>query len=52
MLTVGLYYDKLLKGDPRLAIVLAGVCLILGAVACLFITKEVEAAAPLQKAES
>jgi maltose/moltooligosaccharide transporter len=45
MLTVGLYYDKLLGGDPRLAIALAGVCLVLGAVACLFITKEVEAGA-------
>ncbi len=44
MLTVGLYYDKLLGGDARNAIVLAGVCLILGAVACLFITKDVETA--------
>jgi maltose/moltooligosaccharide transporter len=45
MLTVGLYYDKLLGGDPRLAIALAGVCLVLGAVASLFISKEVEARA-------
>jgi maltose/moltooligosaccharide transporter len=43
MLTVGLYYDQLLGGDARNAIVLAGGCLILGAVACLFISKDVEA---------
>jgi len=42
MLTLGFYYDSLLKGDPRNAIVLAGVCLVLGAAACLFISKEVE----------
>ena len=42
MVTVGRYYDTLLKGDPRNAIALAGICLILGAVACLFISKEVE----------
>lgn len=42
MLTVGFYYDKLLGGDARNALVLAGICLILGAVACLFISKEVE----------
>lgn len=42
MLTVGLYYDKLLGGDARNAIVLAGICLLLGALACLFISKDVE----------
>lgn len=42
MLTVGFYYDKLLGGDARNAIVLAGICLILGAIACLFISKDVE----------
>lgn len=44
MLTVGFYYDTLLGGDARNALVLAGICLILGAVACLFISKEVETA--------
>ena len=42
MLTVGFFYDSLLGGDARNALVLAGICLILGAVACLFITKDVE----------
>ena len=42
MLTVGFYYKTLLGGDPRNAIVLAGICLILGAIACQFISKEVE----------
>jgi hypothetical protein len=32
----------LLGGDARNALVLAGICLILGAVACLFISKDVE----------
>ena len=41
-LTAGLYYDTLLKGDPRNALVLCGICFIAGAVACLFITKDVE----------
>lgn len=42
MLTVGFYYDKLLGGDARNALVLCGICLILGAIACFFIPKEVE----------
>ena len=42
MLSIGRYYDSLLKGDPRNAIALAGICLILGAIACFFIPKEVE----------
>jgi maltose/moltooligosaccharide transporter len=42
MVTIGSYYDSLLKGDPRNAIALAGICLILGAIACLFISKEAE----------
>jgi maltose/moltooligosaccharide transporter len=41
-LTAGLYYDTLLKGDPRNALVLCGICFILAAVACMFITKDVE----------
>jgi maltose/moltooligosaccharide transporter len=41
-LSVGYYYDSLLKGDPRNALVLAGICLILGAIACLFISKSVD----------
>ena len=44
MLTVGLYYDKLLGGDARNAVALAGVCLLLGAVACFFISRDVETA--------
>ncbi len=42
MLTVGFYYKSLLGDDPRNAIVLAGICLLLGAGACLFISKDVE----------
>lgn len=42
MLTLGRFYDSLLKGDPRNALALAGICLILGAAACLFISKDVE----------
>ncbi len=45
MLTVGFYYKTLLGDDPRNALVLAGICLMLGAVACLFISKDVEPAA-------
>lgn len=41
-LTAGLYYDTLLKGDPRNALVLCGICFILAAIACVFITKDVE----------
>jgi maltose/moltooligosaccharide transporter len=41
-LTVGFYYDTLLKGDPRNALVLCGICFILAAVCCLFIPKTVE----------
>lgn len=42
MVTIGRYYDSLLSGDPRNAIALAGICLILGALACFLIPKEVE----------
>ena len=42
MVTVGLFYDTLLGGDARNALVLCGICLLLGAVCCLFITKDVE----------
>ncbi|MGB7207805.1 MAG: MFS transporter [Pyrinomonadaceae bacterium] len=41
-LTAGLYYDTLLKGDPRNALVLCGICFIIAAICCLFITKDVE----------
>ena len=41
-LTAGFYYNTLLKGDPRNALVLCGMCFILAAIACLFITKDVE----------
>ncbi len=41
-LSAGFYYDTLLKGDPRNALVLCGICMLLGAVACMFITKDVE----------
>jgi maltose/moltooligosaccharide transporter len=41
-ITVWLYYDTLLKSDPRNALVLCGICFILAAIACLFITKDVE----------
>lgn len=42
MVTIGFYYDTLLGGDARNAIVLAGICLILGAAACFFISRDVE----------
>ncbi len=42
MVTIGFYYDTLLGGDPRNALVLCGICLILAAVACFFIPKDVE----------
>ncbi|MBS1796342.1 MAG: MFS transporter [Acidobacteria bacterium] len=41
-LTAGTYFDSLLKGDPRNALVLCGICFILAAAACLFITSDVE----------
>ncbi|MBN8590087.1 MAG: MFS transporter [Rhodothermia bacterium] len=37
MLTVGSYYDTILMGDPRNALALLGICLLLGAVACTFL---------------
>ncbi len=40
--TAGLYYNSLLKGDPRNALVLCGICFILAALACTFITKDAE----------
>jgi maltose/moltooligosaccharide transporter len=39
MLTVPLYYEPLLGNDPRNALVLAGVCLLLAAASC-FLVKE------------
>jgi len=35
MLTVGLFYDTLLQGDPRNALALCGVCFVLAAVAAM-----------------
>ena len=35
MLTVGLFYDSLLQGDPRNALVLCGVCFVLAAAAAM-----------------
>lgn len=35
MLTVGMYYDSLLGGDPRLALVLCGACFVMAAVLAL-----------------
>ena len=43
MLTVPLFYDSLLKGDPRNAIFLAGILFFIAAILSLRITKEVEA---------
>ena len=40
--TAGLYYNTLLQGDPRNALVLCGICMLLGAASCFFITKDVE----------
>lgn len=40
--TAGSYFDSLLGGDSRNALVLCGICFILAAIACMFITKDVE----------
>lgn len=40
MATVPFYYDSLLQGDPRIALSFVGVCFILGAVACFFISDD------------
>ncbi|MBL7979073.1 MAG: MFS transporter [Bacteroidetes Order II. Incertae sedis bacterium] len=37
MVTVGSFYDSLLGGDPRNALALLGVCLLIGAFACIFL---------------
>jgi maltose/moltooligosaccharide transporter len=49
MLTVPLYFERLLGGDPRNAIVLAGICLLLASVACWFISKEAEIGASTEE---
>jgi maltose/moltooligosaccharide transporter len=40
MATVPFYYDALFKGDPRNALAFVGVCFILGAISCMFISKD------------
>jgi maltose/moltooligosaccharide transporter len=40
MLTVPLFYKTLLGDDPRNALVLAGVCLVLAALACFKVDEE------------
>jgi len=40
MITVGSFYDSLLGGDPRNALALLGVCLLIGAFACVFLKVE------------
>ena len=39
MITVPLYYKSLLGDDPRNALVLAGICLILAAGSCFFVDR-------------
>ncbi|MDL5513491.1 MFS transporter [Arenibacter sp. M-2] len=40
MATVPFYYDALFLGDPRNALAFVGVCFILGAISCFFISKD------------
>ena len=42
MITIPFLYNTLLKGDPRNALVLSGICLVLAAAAC-FLVKETPA---------
>lgn len=42
MLTVPYYYDSFLQGDPRNAILLAGLCLLLAAGSCFLVDEEKE----------
>jgi maltose/moltooligosaccharide transporter len=42
MMTVPFFYKTILANDPRNALVLLGICLILGAVACFFISKSID----------
>lgn len=42
MLTVPFYYQSILNGDPRNALALLGICLIVGAAACFLISKSVD----------
>jgi maltose/moltooligosaccharide transporter len=42
MITIGPIYNSVLGSDPRNALVLLGICLLLGAVACFFITEDHE----------
>jgi maltose/moltooligosaccharide transporter len=48
--TAGFYFNTLLQGDPRNALVLCGICFLLGAVACMFIPKDVEPRAEILEA--
>jgi MFS family permease len=45
MLTVPLYYETLLGNDPRNALVLAGICLVLAAASCFLVDENKSAAA-------
>lgn len=42
MVTIGFIYEPVLGGDPRNALVLAGICLMIGAIAAMRISKECE----------
>ncbi|WP_340202072.1 MFS transporter [Ascidiimonas sp. W6] len=42
MLSLPLFYDSLLQGDPRNTLVLAGVCWVIAAILCLRISKKVD----------
>ncbi len=42
MLSLPFFYDSLLLGDPRNALVLAGVCWVIAAILCFGITKKVD----------
>jgi len=42
MLTIGFIYEPVLQGDPRNALVLAGFCLILGAVLVMTLPKQID----------
>jgi maltose/moltooligosaccharide transporter len=51
MMTVPLFYKTLLGDDPRHALVLLGICLILAAIACFFVSKEIDAQHPPEEVQ-
>ena len=42
MLSLPLFYENLLSGDPRNALILAGICWVIAAILCLRITRKID----------